>query len=95
MFQTRRIQNPRPSAPTCRLKSVPTEPKPQSKTRPFGNATIPTDDSYSAEPMAIASTVYKWFGVQNPQVLTQDSVMNPSGDGAINEQLNGIGVVRG
>lgn len=56
--------------------------------------TVPTDDSYSAEPMAIASTVYQWFGVQNPEVLTQDAVLNPSGDAAINEKLNGIGVVR-
>ncbi|MBA3581386.1 MAG: DUF1501 domain-containing protein [Gammaproteobacteria bacterium] len=40
---------------------------------------MPTNDSYEAEPMAIASTVYKYFGVQNPEVLTSnDSPLNES-----------------
>jgi len=32
--------------------------------------TSPTDDSYQAEPFAIGSTIYKYFGIQNPEVLT-------------------------
>jgi hypothetical protein len=61
------------------------------RTEVFGDAkqnrqyTRPTDDSYEAEPLAIASTVYKYFGANRPQSLTQDSVYNPSGEPAINE----------
>lgn len=51
--------------------------------------TAPTDDSYEAEPMSIAASVYRYFGVQNPQVLTQDSDMNPGGDVAIDETVAG------
>ncbi len=32
--------------------------------------TRPTADSYSFEPFSIISTVYKYFGVQNPEVIT-------------------------
>lgn len=39
---------------------------------PFENRqfTAPTDDSYQCEPFAIASSLYKYFGVQNPEILT-------------------------
>ena len=65
------------------------------KTEVFGPAnenrqyTKPTDDSYQAEPLAIASTVYRYFGAQNPQALTSDDDMNPQGDDAINETYPG------
>ena len=61
------------------------------RTNVFGPAntnrqyTEPTDGSYEAEPLAIASTVYKYFGAQNPRALTRDTEMNPDGDDAINE----------
>ncbi|MDH3326565.1 MAG: DUF1501 domain-containing protein [Gammaproteobacteria bacterium] len=32
--------------------------------------THPTDNSYQCEPFAIAASVYKYFGVQNPEILT-------------------------
>jgi len=32
--------------------------------------TKPTESSYQCEPFAIAASVYKYFGVQNPEVLT-------------------------
>ena len=32
--------------------------------------TVPKTDTYSAEPFSIASTIYSYFGVQNPEVLT-------------------------
>ena len=51
--------------------------------------TDPEDTSYQAEPMSIASTVYAYFGVQNPEVLTKDGTMNPSGDPMINETVAG------
>ena len=51
--------------------------------------TEPTSNSYEAEPMSIASTVYSYFGVQNPEVLTQDPEMNPGGDPAIDETVTG------
>lgn len=62
------------------------------KTEVFGQAnqnrqyTRPTEDSYEAEPLAIASTVYQYFGAQNPQALSRDDEMNPSGDKATNEK---------
>ncbi|MFK7855846.1 MAG: DUF1501 domain-containing protein [Granulosicoccus sp.] len=62
------------------------------KTEVFGAAnqnrqyTRPTEDSYEAEPLAIASTVYQYFGAKNPQALTRDDDMNPNGDKAINEK---------
>jgi len=65
------------------------------KTEIFGPAnenrqyTKPTDDSYQAEPLAIASTVYQYFGAQNPQALTRDNDMNPDGDSAIDETVAG------
>jgi uncharacterized protein (DUF1501 family) len=41
--------------------------------------TVPTSNSYQFEPFAIASTVYKYFGVRNPEVI--------NGEPAINEAL--------
>ncbi len=65
------------------------------KTERFGDAkqnrqfTRPTSDSYEVEPMSIGSTVYSYFGVQNPEVLTADVGMNPSGDSKIDETVAG------
>ena len=49
---------------------------------PFQNRqfTAPTENSYQFEPFAIASTLFKYFGVQNPEVLT--------GEPAIDESVN-------
>ncbi len=49
--------------------------------------TMPTTSSYEAEPLSIASTTYRYFGAQNPQVLTQDDMDNPNGDPAIDESV--------
>ncbi len=38
--------------------------------------TAPTDDSYQFEPFAIASTIYKYFGVQNPEDITGELAIN-------------------
>ncbi|HEX5635464.1 MAG TPA: DUF1501 domain-containing protein, partial [Gammaproteobacteria bacterium] len=66
------------------------------KTERFGDAglnrqfTRPTSDSYEAEPMAIASSVYKYFGVQNPAVLTASAAMgDPEGSPPIDETVQG------
>ncbi|MCB1753941.1 MAG: DUF1501 domain-containing protein [Gammaproteobacteria bacterium] len=65
------------------------------KTQIFGSAkenrlfTEPTDDSYEAEPMSIAASVYRYFGVRNPQVLTRDDEMNPAGDAPLDETVPG------
>jgi hypothetical protein len=32
--------------------------------------TSPTADSYQCEPFAIAASLFKYFGIQNPEVLT-------------------------
>lgn len=52
--------------------------------------TTPTDDSYQAEPMAIAASMYRYFGAQNPQVMTADPLFNPQGDGPLDETVAGI-----
>ncbi|MFK7996375.1 MAG: DUF1501 domain-containing protein [Granulosicoccus sp.] len=49
--------------------------------------TQPQQGSYEAEPLAIASTVYQYFGAGNPQALTRDDALNPNGDAAIDESI--------
>jgi hypothetical protein len=51
--------------------------------------TEPAPGSYEAEPMSVASTVYSYFGVQNPQILTADDERNPAGVPAIDETVAG------
>ncbi len=57
-----------------------TEPAPATASQPA---------SYEAEPMSVASTVYSYFGVQNPEVLTADAELNPAGVSAIDETQQG------
>jgi hypothetical protein len=40
--------------------------------------TSPTSDSYQSEPFGIASTIFQYFGVQNPEVLTGEPAINES-----------------
>jgi hypothetical protein len=47
--------------------------------------TEPASGSYEAEPMSVASTVFSYFGVQNPELLTADDELNPNGVPAIDE----------
>ena len=62
------------------------------KTRRIGTAfqnrqfTSPTDDSYQCEPFAIASTLFKYFGIQNPEVLTGEPAIDES-DNIPNERI--------
>jgi len=51
--------------------------------------TEPAPGSYEAEPMSVAATVYSYFGVQNPEVLTHDETNNPAGVPAIDETVTG------
>ena len=67
------------------------------KTERFGDVfqnrqfTRPTSNSYETEPMSIASTVYKYFGVQKPAILTASSAMNdPDGSPPIDETIPGV-----
>ena len=54
------------------------------KTQRIGTAfknrqfTSPTEDSYQCEPFAIASTLFQYFGVQNPEVLTGETAIDES-----------------
>ena len=48
--------------------------------------TSPTDDSYQCEPLAIASTLFKYLGVQNPEVLTGEPAIDES-DNIPNERI--------
>jgi len=38
--------------------------------------TAPTSDSYQCEPFSIASSIYKYFGVQNPEILTGEAAID-------------------
>ncbi len=51
--------------------------------------TEPQVGSYEFEPMSVAASVYSYFGVQNPEILTADPNLNPSGDPAIDETVAG------
>ena len=51
--------------------------------------TRPVDGSYEAEPLSIASSVYRYFGASAPEALTRDAAMNPDGDVAIDESVAG------
>ena len=65
------------------------------KTEIFGSAqqnrlfTQPTGDSYETEPMSIAASTYRYFGVNNPRALTHDAEFNPDGDDSIDESVAG------
>lgn len=37
--------------------------------------TVPKEGSFTAEPFSIASTIYSYFGVQNPEILTGEPVL--------------------
>ena len=52
--------------------------------------TRPMTGSYQAEPMSVASTVYSYFGIQNPEVLTSDEKYNPDGETQIDETVGGV-----
>ena len=51
--------------------------------------TEPAAGSYEIEPMSVASSIYSYFGAQNPRILTADAENNPAGDPAINEAVAG------
>ncbi|HHJ34780.1 MAG TPA: DUF1501 domain-containing protein, partial [Gammaproteobacteria bacterium] len=51
--------------------------------------TEPAQGSYEAEPMSVAATVFSYFGVQDPEVLTADVELNPAGVPAIDETQPG------
>ena len=51
--------------------------------------TEPASGSYQAEPMSIASSVYSYFGAQNPELITADEERNPNGDAALDETVAG------
>jgi uncharacterized protein (DUF1501 family) len=47
---------------------------------PFKNRqfTSPTPESYQSEPFSIASTIFQYFGVQNPELLNGEPAINES-----------------
>ena len=55
---------------------------------PFENRqlTSPTADSYQSEPFSIASAIFKYFGVQNPEILTGEPAIDES-DNVPNEKV--------
>ena len=51
----------------------------KGKTKENRQFTTPTADSYQCEPFAVASTIYKYFGVQNPELLTGEAPIDETG----------------
>ncbi|MDH5693641.1 MAG: DUF1501 domain-containing protein [Gammaproteobacteria bacterium] len=49
--------------------------------------TSPTDDSYQAPPFSVAATLYKYYGIENPQDLTGG--VQPLDENAPNEYVSG------
>jgi hypothetical protein len=49
---------------------------------PFKNRqfTSPTPESYQCEPFSIASTIFQYFGVQNPELLNGEPAINESNE---------------
>lgn len=47
----------------------------------------PASGSYEFEPMSFAASIYRYFGVQNTQVLTSDPVHHPNGHSPIDETV--------
>jgi len=64
-------------------------------TERFGNSgqnrqfTRPTNSSYQAEPISVASSIYSYFGVTNPEVLTQDAQYAINGEPPLDETVAG------
>ena len=59
------------------------------KKKYLNHGTEPAPDSYNAEPMSVTATVYSYFGVRNPEVLTSDEELNPAGLPVIDETQTG------
>ncbi|WLD57478.1 DUF1501 domain-containing protein [Salinispirillum sp. LH 10-3-1] len=78
----------RPSGASALGKVVGTTER-VGRTKTNNQYTQPTNDSYEAEAMSIAASMYGYFGAQNPQVMTADPVFNPDGDVPLDEQLAG------
>jgi uncharacterized protein (DUF1501 family) len=49
----------------------------------------PASGSYEFEPMAMAASIYRYFGAQNPEVLTIDPAFNTAGSPSIDESVAG------
>lgn len=58
------------SLPGRELGKVVGETVRQGKTNENRQYTYPTDNSYQCEPFSISASIYKYFGVQNPEILT-------------------------
>lgn len=54
--------------------------------------TMPTDNSYTFEPMAVAATTYSYFGASDSgtQLLTESPIMGESGELPIDETIAGV-----
>lgn len=50
---------------------------------------VPTSSSYEFEPMSMAASIYRYFGAQNPQIMTVDPDFYPSGSPAMDETVAG------
>lgn len=51
----------------------------KGKTKENRQFTTPADGSYQCEPFAVASTIYKYFGIQNPELLTGEAPIDEIG----------------
>lgn len=49
----------------------------------------PASGSYEFEPMSLAASIYRYFGAQNPEMLTADPTLNTAGSPPIDEAVAG------
>lgn len=49
----------------------------------------PASGSYEFEPMSLAASIYRYFGAQNPEMLTADPTLNTAGSPPIDEAVTG------
>lgn len=49
----------------------------------------PTSNSYEFEPMSMAASIYSYFGVENPELLTLDPLLNTAGSSQMDESVDG------
>ena len=70
----------RPSIEADQLGSIVGTTMRDGRSKTNNQYTVPTTDSLTFEPMAIASSIYTYFGASDSHIMTSDPVLNPDGD---------------
>jgi len=70
----------RPAVESAQLGQVVGTTMRSGRSKTNNQYTVPTTDSVSFEPMALASSIYTYFGASNSHIMTADPTLNPDGD---------------